>query len=132
MILLYALFVSASHLARVGLWLGLKPYEANTLFVLVDAVVVTGKLMTLNVFAPTTKRCGKRLMILAGVVSLAGNVGSGVIDHSIGGAGYGVLVLAVAFLMEHAIGKIRPAAAVTKAANVRKQATARPAVSSVR
>lgn len=114
-ILLYALFVSATHIAHVGHFVGLRNFEANTLFILVDVPIVVGKLMVLRYFAPTTRRSGRRLMVAGLVVSLACNVCSGLIGGGYGAAGYGAFVVMMAFAMENAIGKIKPAGAVTRA-----------------
>lgn len=116
-ILLYALTISATHIAHVGHFGGLRDFEANSLFILIDIPIVVGKLMALPYFAPTTKRTGKRLIAAGLVVSLGCNVGSGLISGGYGPAAYGAFVVGMAFLMEHTISKIRPAAAVTKARN---------------
>jgi hypothetical protein len=114
-ILLYALFVSATHIAHVGHTVGLRAFEGNTLFILIDIPIVVGKLMVLRYFAPTTRRTGRRLMVAGLLASLACNVASGLISGGYGAAAYGVLVVTMAFAMENAIGKIKPAGAVTKA-----------------
>lgn len=130
LILTYALFVSATHIAHVGHFVGLKALEANTLFVLIDVPIVVGKLMVQRYFAPTTRRTGRRLMVAGLAASLACNVSSGLIGAGYGAATYGVLVVAMALAMENAIGKIKPASAVTKARNaatIKKASTKAPA-----
>lgn len=125
-ILLYALYVSATHIAHVGHFVGLRAFEANTLFILIDIPIIVGKLMVLRYFAPTTRRSGRRLMVAGLLASLACNVGSGLIGGGYGAAGYGAFVVVMAFAMENAIGKIKPAGSVTRAKTESKVETPAP------
>ena len=52
-----------------------------------------------------------------GSLSLACNIGSGLIEGSYGAAGWGAFVVVMFLVLESVITKIRPAAAVTKAKN---------------
>jgi len=125
-ILVYALYVSREHIAHVGHTVGLRPSEAETLFILVDIPIIVGKLMALAYFAPTTRRAGRKLMVAGIAVSLACNVASGWIGGGLGPAAYGVFVVGMALAMEWAITKIKPAGAITRARKGPKVETPAP------
>lgn len=130
LILVYALAVSATHIAHVGhALLRLPSFEANTLFILIDVAAVVGKILRLGFFAPTTRRTGARLFFTAGALSLTCNAASGWLSGGYGPAAYGVFVVLMALYMEHVVAKIKPAAAVTKAKNAnREKASSAPAL----
>lgn len=117
LILVYALVVSAKHIAHVGHAAKLPAFEANTLFVLIDVAAVVGKILRMWFFSAATRRTGTRLFVMAGTLSLACNVASGWLTGGYGPAAYGVLVVLMALYMEHVVTRIKPAAAVTRAKN---------------
>jgi hypothetical protein len=127
LIMVYALFVSRDHITHVALLIGLGGYQASTLFVLIDLPALVGKAMQLKYFAASTRRTGKRLMWMSGSLSFACNVVSGWFGGGYGPAGYGAFVVIMFLVMENAVTKIKPAAAVTRAKNVDNAETpARP------
>lgn len=117
LIMVYALFVSADHISHVAHLIGLRGYQASTLFVLIDIPALVGKVLRLRYFAVTTRRTGLRLMIASGTLSLVCNVASGWFGGGLGPAGYGAFVVAMFLVMENVVTKIKPAAAVTRAKN---------------
>lgn len=123
-IMVLALYVSKDHITDVAHRIGLVGYQAETLFVLIDVVALIGKVLQLKYFAASTRKVGKRLMIAAGVVSLACNVASGWLSGGYGPAGYGVFVVVLFLVLENVVLKIKPAAAVTRAKNVANGTTA--------
>lgn len=114
-IMIYALYVSRSHITHVGYAIELTPFEAETLFVLIDVPALVGKLLTGKLFAPSTQKSGRRLMWTTGALSLGCNITSGAIGGGVGPAVYGAFVVVMFVTLENVLGKIRPAAAVTKA-----------------
>jgi hypothetical protein len=126
LIMVYALFVSADHIGHVAHLIGLRGYQATTLFVLVDIPALVGKVLRLRYFAATTRRTGLRLMITSGTLSLVCNVASGWFGGGLGPAGYGAFVVGMFLVMENVVTKIKPAAAVTKAKNATSVETPAP------
>lgn len=117
LIMVYALYVSRDHITHVAHLIGLGGYQATTLFILIDLPALVGKAMQLPYFAGSTRKSGRRLMWLSGSLSLVCNVMSGVFAGGVGPAVYGAFVVVMFVIMENAIGKIKPAAAVTRARN---------------
>lgn len=126
LIMVYALFVSADHISHVAHFIGLRGYQASTLFVLIDIPALVGKALRLKYFAAATRRTGLRLMLMSGALSLTCNVSSGWLGGGLGPAGYGAFVVAMFLVMENVVTKIKPAASVTKARNATKVETPAP------
>jgi len=114
LIMLYALFVSADHEVHVAHLIGLRGYQASTLWVLIDLPAVVGKALRLKYFAASTRGTGLRLMITSGTLSLVCNVSSGWFGGGLGPAAYGAFVVGMFLVMENVVTKIRPAANTTK------------------
>lgn len=114
-ILIYVAFVSRDHITHIGQLMNIEPYQAETLFVLIDLPALVGKALQLPVFAHSTRRFGRKLTYFSGALSLACNVIAGFVAGGWGPAGYGVFIVVMFVIMETAVMKIKPAAAVTKA-----------------
>lgn len=110
LIMVYALFVSRDHITDVAYLVGLKGYQAETLFIFVDLPALIGKVLTLKCFADSTNRLGRRQMWLSGIVSLACNVASGWFSGGYGPAAYGVFIVVMFLAMENVVTKITPRA----------------------
>lgn len=123
LIMVYALYVSRDHITHVAHLIGLGGYQASTLFVLIDLPALVGKAMQLRYFANSTRRSGRHLMWMSGSLSFAFNVLSGWFGGGIGPAGYGAFVVIMFLVMENAITKIKPAAAVTRVKNAENAQT---------
>lgn len=118
LIMVYALLVSRDHITHVARLIGLTGYQAETLFVLIDLPALVGKAMMLPYFAKRpTRNTGRLLMTLSGSLSVVCNVTSGWFGGGIGPAGYGAFVVFMFLLLEWAVVRIKPAAAVTRARN---------------
>ncbi len=117
LVMAYALLVSAAHITHVVTWLGVPGWQAKTAFVLVDLPALIGKVMQLKYFAPSTRKAGRKLTYFSGSLSLACNIGSGLILGSFGAAGWGAFVVVMFLVLESVAVKIKPAAAVTRAKN---------------
>ena len=99
-ILAFVLYVSRDHITEVAYWMGLRGYQAETLFILVDIVALTGKVLNTGYFDKPTRRMGFKLMLGAGTASLACNVGAGILIHSSAGlAVYGAMIVGAAWRM---------------------------------
>jgi hypothetical protein len=122
LILLYVLYVSRDHITHIAHWIGLGGYQAATLFILIDLPAVIGRVLQTRYFANSTKRVGRRLTYSSGALSLACNVGSGIITGSPGVAGYGAFIVVMFMVLESVVTKIKPAAAVTRAKNAATEA----------
>lgn len=114
-ILVYVAFVSRDHITHIGQLMNLEPYQSQTLFVLIDLPALVGKAMQLPVFAHSTRVFGRKLTYFSGGMSLVCNVVAGAILGGYGPAGYGAFIVLMFVIMETAVMKIKPAAAVTKA-----------------
>lgn len=114
-ILIFVLYVSKDHITDIAFWLGLHGYQAYTLFVLIDIVALIGKVLNTKYFAKSTRTMGFKLMLAAGAMSLACNVGSGFLHGSIGAASYGAFIVALFVALEQVVIRIKPAASVTAA-----------------
>ncbi len=130
LIMVYALFVSRDHITHVAHLIGLGGYQAETLFVLIDLPALVGKAMMLPYFAKRTRDAGRLLMVLSGSLSVVCNVTSGWFGGGIGPAGYGAFVVFMFLLLEWAVVRIKPAAAVTRARNAGGVETQAPALTS--
>ena len=129
LIMMYALFVSRDHITHVAHLIGLGGYQAETLFVLIDLPALVGKAMMLPYFAKRpTRNTGRILMTLSGSLSVVCNVTSGWFGGGIGPAGYGAFVVFMFLLLEWAVVRIKPAAAVTRARNAGSAPTQAPAL----
>jgi len=126
-ILVYVALVSRDHITHIGQLMNLESYQAKTLFVLIDLPALVGKVLQLPVFAHSTRKFGRKLTYFSGGLSLACNVIAGFVAGGYGPAAYGVFIVIMFLIMETAIMKIKPAAAVTKAKRSAKAASAAPA-----
>jgi hypothetical protein len=126
LVMVYALVVSREHVTEVAHWLGVPGWQAETAFILVDLPALIGKVLQVKYFAHSTRKVGTRLTYLSGGISLACNIGAGLILGSYGAAGWGAFVVVMFLVLESVIVKIRPAAAVTRAKNA-ANGTAQPA-----
>ncbi len=107
MIALYGLVISREHITEIGYWLGLRPLEAETLFVFVDFIAIYGKVLTNKRFTAKTRRIGYKFLIFGGTVSLACNVGSGILHRLVGAALYGAFIVAIVAMLEYAIANTK-------------------------
>lgn len=107
LIALYGLWISRGHITHIGYALKLTPFEAETLFVLVDFLAIYGKVLTNRRLVAKTRRIGYRMMLTGGALSLACNVASGVMSGGFGAAGYGAFVVGIVAWLEYAIANTR-------------------------
>lgn len=126
LVMFYALFVSREHITEVAQWLGVEGWQAQTAFILVDLPALVGKVLQTKYFAHSTRKVGTRLTYFSGALSLACNIGAGIIHGSYGAAGWGAFVVIMFLVLESVVVKIKPAAAVTRAKNA-AAGTAKPA-----
>lgn len=131
LVMVYALVVSREHVTEVAHWLGVPGWQAETAFILVDLPALIGKVLQVKYFAHSTRKVGTRLTYLSGGISLACNIGAGLILGSYGAAGWGAFVVVMFLVLESVIVKIRPAAAVTRAKNA-ANGTAQPTAPTAR
>lgn len=124
LILLYVLYVSRDHITEIAHWIGLTGYQAATLFILIDLPAVIGRVLQTRYFANSTKQVGRRLTYSSGALSLACNVGAGIITSSLGVAIYGAFIVVMFLVLESVITKIKPAGAVTRARNAANETKA--------
>lgn len=117
LVMLYALYVSKEHVTEVAQWLGIPGWQAKTAFILVDVPALLGKLMGLPCFKPATRKAGREMTYVSGSISLACNIGAGLIIHSWGAAGWGAFVVGMFLYLENKATKIGPAAGVTRKKN---------------
>lgn len=88
-LLIYAGNESRFHIQEVALWGGLEAREAAGLFLLIDVFSAVGKWFSLPLFVAKTRRKGYIVYAVGGGVSLAFNVGAGLIVENWGRAAYG-------------------------------------------
>lgn len=101
---IYCLFISREHITTVGYAIRLKPFEAETLFILVDFLAMFGKMLTSKKLSAKTRRIGFRWMVCAGSISLLCNIIAGLLDGwNFGEAGYGAGVVALIVFLEYTI-----------------------------
>ena len=131
-ILVFVLFVSRDHITQTAYTIGLRGYQANTLFVLIDIVALIGKVLMLKYFARSTRKLGMWMLCTSGSLSLACNVFAG---HNLGERIYGAFIVILFVALEQVVTKIKPAASVkaaaTKAANAVVIAQATPAAATI-
>lgn len=113
-----ASFLHLIHAAQKG---GLTGAEAYSVPFMVDGLALTGLIMRGEEFSTRTRRIGFRVFLLTGSLSLAGNVFAA---SNIGGAAYGVAIVALFVGMEWLSDNIESAAA-EKAAAVANEAQAK-------
>lgn len=89
-----ASFIHLIEAARKG---GLTGWEMYSVPFMIDGIAITGLIMRGREFNKQTRTLGFRVQIGAGALSLAGNVFAA---HNLGGAIYGVAVVALFLLME--------------------------------
>lgn len=106
-LLIYGLVLSAGHITDVARWIGLVGHEAATLFVFIDIVALFGKLLTIKLFVAKTRRIGYKLMGAGGGLSLACNVGAGLVVGNIGRALYGAFIVLMIVVIEYATVNIK-------------------------
>jgi hypothetical protein len=99
--------VSFTHIVATAHSLGLA-WEAWTVPLVVDGLAVLGLVGRSARFAPATQRAGLRLMVGAGLLSLACNVYAG---HNLGQRLYGALIVAAFVVAEWYAAQLRPAPA---------------------
>lgn len=115
LIALYGLWISRGHITHIGYALKLTPFEAETLFVLVDFLAIYGKVLTHKRLQAKTRRIGYRMMLAGGTLSLTCNVASGVMSGGIGAALYGAFVVGIVAWLEYAIANTKAKATQTAA-----------------
>lgn len=115
--------VSFSHIIATSHSLGLG-WEAWTVPFLIDGLAVLGMIGRSIKFANATQRAGLRLMIGAGLLSLACNVYAG---HNLGQRLYGVLIVAGFVVSEWYAAKLRPATTTTPAVDNKRSEAAKKA-----
>jgi hypothetical protein len=103
--------ISFSHIVEVGLRFGLG-WQAWVAPFLIDGFAILGTIGRSPSFAEATRKAGLRLMIAAGLVSLACNVTAGT---NIGQRAFGVLVVAGYITAEWYASKMHAAPAVVAA-----------------
>lgn len=92
-----AIAASFTHLVTAAEKGGLAGWEMWSVPFLIDGIAIIGLIMRGNEFSKATRKIGFRVQIGAGVLSLAGNVFAA---HNIGGAVYGVAIVALFLLTE--------------------------------
>lgn len=123
LVMIYALFVSREHITEVAHWLGVPGWQAATAFILVDLPALIGKVLQVKYFSHSTRKVGTKLTYFSGALSLACNIGAGLILGSYGAAGWGAFVVVMFLVLESVVVKIKPAAAVTRAKNAAAEKT---------
>lgn len=131
-LMVYALYVSMSHITHVADWIGVPGWQAKTAFLLVDMPALIGKVLQLKYFSASTKKSGRQMTYFSGSLSLVCNIASGLILGSYGAAAWGAFVVGMFLYLESKIAKIKPAAAVTKARNAERETTTTEAPAPVR
>lgn len=106
-LLAFGINESRFHITEVGLWWGLTAREAMWLFVFIDVTAVFGKLLSLPVFSHRTRRKGYIIFGVCGTLSLAFNVGAGLIARSFGRAMFGAAIIGFLALVEWATVDIK-------------------------
>lgn len=115
---------SYSHLSDLATWLGCSREESAVAPIFVDGFAGLGWLMRRPSLDATTRRVGMRLMVGAGLVSFAGNVGAG---HTVGSRAFGALVVLAFVVAEQASDRLRPAPAAEPTTSEVRAAAARKA-----
>lgn len=124
---LYGLFVSRSHITEVAYWANIGgDWECETAFIVVDVLVLYGKILTSKRLTAKTRRAGYRLMVIGGIASVLCNIGAGLIHGSYGASVWGVAIVGVVALIEHSISVTEAKRTIKRAAKA--TAPAAPAV----
>jgi hypothetical protein len=107
LIAVYGLYLSREHITHVGYAMGLKPLEAETLFIFIDIVAAYGKMLTSKHLTAKTRRTGYKFLAFGGAASLVCNVASGVMNDSIGAAAYGAGIVALIAALEYGVANTK-------------------------
>jgi hypothetical protein len=126
LIMVYALFVSRDHITHVAFLIGLGGYQASTLFVLVDLPALVGKARQLRYFAASTRRTWHAVDVDERHAQLRVQRGERLVRRRVRSGRVRSVVVIVFLVMENAVTKIKPAAAVTKARNAENAETPAP------
>ena len=132
-VMVYALFVSASHIIHVAQTIGVPGWQAQTSWVLVDLPALIGKALGIKlprygyIFTASTRKMGNRLTVFSGLLSLACNVTSGLILNSWGAAGWGAFVVMMFLVLETVVTKIKVATGTTRKTDTDNGSTITPA-----
>lgn len=100
-----AVALSFTHIAALFLHLG-AGWQSWIAPVLTDTVIVIGKILTDPRFSAPTRRSGQRAVIAGILVSLAANMGMGIIHGNAGEILMGILVVGGALWAERTMSKI--------------------------
>lgn len=111
---LYTLFVSREHITHIGYLIGLKPFEAETLFLLVDFIAIFGKLLTNRKLSAKTRRIGRQGLWAGLLLSLVCNVASGLLSGGYGAAIYGAFIVGMLLWIEYAVANIKAKASAPR------------------
>lgn len=114
-----AIAISFIHLVAAAHKGGLNGYEAYTVPVMIDGIAIIGLVMRGTEFSIATRKIGFRVQIAAGALSLLGNVFAA---HNLGGAVYGVAIVALFLLAEWLSDKIESAEVDQEAQEAEKRA----------
>jgi len=101
-----AILISFLHLVTAARKGGLSGYEAYTVPVMIDGIAIVGLIMRGTEFSVATRKIGFRVQIGAGAFSLMGNVFAA---ENMGGAVYGVAIVALFLLTEWLSDNIKSA-----------------------
>lgn len=116
-----AIAISFIHLVAAAHKGGLTGYEAYTVPVMIDGIAIIGLVMRGTEFSIATRKIGFRVQIGAGILSLMGNVFAA---ENLGGAAYGVAIVALFLLAEWLSDKIESAEVDKAAAMLNKRQAA--------
>jgi hypothetical protein len=120
-----AIAISFIHLVAAARKGGLTGYEAYSVPFMIDGIAIVGLIMRGTEFSKSTREIGYRVQLGAGVLSLAGNVFAA---ENVGGAVYGVAIVALFLLAEWLSDRIESVQVDTKAdATTKRQAAAQKA-----
>lgn len=116
-----ALAGSFIHLVHAGHKGGLATAEAWSLPFMIDGLAVIGMIMRSDSFSNRTRKIGFRTQCIMGMFSLAGNVYAA---HNVGGAAYGVGIVALFIASEWLSDNIESATdeVVSEAERIAQQA----------
>lgn len=116
------------HIVHTSQMLGLT-WEAWSVPFLIDGLAVLGMLGRSHRFAAETRRAGLKLMVGAGLVSLAANIAAG---HNAGQRAFGLLVV-VGFVVSEWYGsKLTPATVTAPTAQLDEAAAVRRSAAAVK
>jgi len=115
LIALYGLWISRDHITHIGYTIGLRPLEAETLFIFIDFIAIYGKMLTSKRLSAKTRRIGYKFLAFGGVASLGCNIASGLLLSSIGAAVYGAFIVGIVAALEYAIANTKAKATINSA-----------------